>query len=122
MSLSVRTFVLSFIYRCVYFTDAKKPNYGQGTLIAVPLLTKGAESGATWNAVLESSNENVIRVKVTDRCIAKCTGRGGHFFLLFNELGHQSVPVAEEPVQRSQWSDWATGWTTVPGLRYVWLE
>jgi len=48
------------------FSDVKKPNYGQGTLIAVPLLTKGAESGATWNAVLESSNENVIRVKVTD--------------------------------------------------------
>jgi hypothetical protein len=47
-------------------SDAEKPNYGQGTLIAVPLLTKGAESGTPWNAVLESSNENVIRIKVTD--------------------------------------------------------
>lgn len=53
---------VSFIFT-VY--DVKKPNYGQGTLIAVPLLTKGAESGATWNAVLESSNENVIRIKIT---------------------------------------------------------
>ena len=76
----------------VCFSDAKKPNYGQGTLIAVPLLNKGAESGATWNAVLESSNENVIRVKVTDPRIAECAeggGGGGHFFLLFNELGRQ---------------------------------
>jgi hypothetical protein len=77
------TFVLSFIYRCVCFSDAKKPNYGQGTLMAVPLLTKGAESGTTWNAVLESSNENVIRVKVTDPRIAESTerGGGGGFFL-----------------------------------------
>ena len=44
--------------------DAEKPIYGQGTLMAVPLLAKGAEAGTAWNAVLESSNENVIRVKV----------------------------------------------------------
>jgi hypothetical protein len=55
-----------------YFVpDAEKPNYGQGTLIAVPLLAKGAESGSAWNAVLESSNENVIRVKVTDSIAAE---------------------------------------------------
>ncbi|XP_069698766.1 annulin-like isoform X2 [Periplaneta americana] len=53
---------VSFIFTV---NDAEKPNYGQGTLIAVPLLAKGAESGTAWNAVLESSNENVIRVKIT---------------------------------------------------------
>jgi hypothetical protein len=82
---------------CIFFSDAKKPNYGQGTLIAVPLLTKGAESGGAWNAVLESSNENIIRVKVIDPRIAECPafhsgGRwGGEFFLLFNELDHQCL-------------------------------
>lgn len=54
-----------------FVSDAEKPNYGQGTLIAVPLLAKGAESGTAWNAVLESSNENVIGVKVTDFCAAE---------------------------------------------------
>lgn len=53
---------VSFIFTV---QDAEKPNYGQGTLIAVPLLAKGAESGTAWNAVLESSNENVIGVKIT---------------------------------------------------------
>ena len=45
--------------------DAEKPSYGQGTLMAVPLLGKGAESGTAWNAVLDSTSENMIRVKVT---------------------------------------------------------
>jgi len=66
MSLKLLLCLASYIDLFVCFSDVKKPNYGQGTLIAVPLLTKGAESGATWNAVLESSNENVIRIKVTD--------------------------------------------------------
>jgi hypothetical protein len=77
MSLNLLLCLTSYIELSVCFSDAKKPNYGQGTLIAVPLLNKGAESGATWNAVLESSNENVIRVKVTDPRIAECTVRGG---------------------------------------------
>jgi hypothetical protein len=92
MPLALLLCLVLYVDLFVGFTDAKKPNYGQGTLIAVPVLTKGAESGATWNAVLESINENVIRVKVTDPRIAQCTGRGeGAFFLLFNELGHQSL-------------------------------
>jgi hypothetical protein len=49
-----------------FVSDAEKPNYGQGTLMAVPLLAKGAESGTAWNAVLDSSSENVIKVKVPD--------------------------------------------------------
>ena len=84
MSLNLFLYLASYIDLCVCFSDAKKPNYGQGTLIAVPLLTKGAESGATWNAVLESSNENVIRVKVTDPHIAECTGGGIFSYCLMN--------------------------------------
>jgi hypothetical protein len=76
-----------------FVSDAKKPNYGQGTLIAVPLLTKGTESGAAWNAVLESSNENAIRVKVIDSCTAVNSSlEGGGFLLLLNEL---ATPSAE---------------------------
>nr|CAD7601167.1 unnamed protein product [Timema genevievae] len=53
---------VSFIFTVV---DAEKPNYGQGSLVAVPLLANGAESGGAWNAVLENSTENIITVHVT---------------------------------------------------------
>ncbi|XP_067007547.1 annulin [Anabrus simplex] len=53
---------ISFIFTVV---DAEKPSYGQGTFVAVPLLAKGAESGGAWNAVLDSSNEDVIQVQIT---------------------------------------------------------
>ncbi|KAJ9601814.1 hypothetical protein L9F63_000042 [Diploptera punctata] len=53
---------ISFIFTV---QDAEKPSYGQGTLMAVPLLAKGTEPGTAWNAVLDSCTENMIRVKVT---------------------------------------------------------
>nr|CAD7194805.1 unnamed protein product [Timema douglasi] len=53
---------VSFIFTVV---DAEKPNYGQGSLVAVPLLANGAESGGAWNAVLENSTENIITVHIT---------------------------------------------------------
>ncbi|XP_049802797.1 annulin isoform X1 [Schistocerca nitens] len=53
---------ISFVFTV---EDAEKPSYGQGTLVAVPLLAKGAESGAAWNAVLDSSADDILRIQIT---------------------------------------------------------
>jgi len=46
------------------FTDAEKPSFGQGTLVAVPLLEKGPDSSLEWSAILEAAEGNYIRVLV----------------------------------------------------------
>lgn len=48
----------------LFISEADKPNYGMGTLVAVPLLAKGTEDGEGWTAVLERSSENVISILV----------------------------------------------------------
>ncbi|KAJ8865859.1 hypothetical protein PR048_033382 [Dryococelus australis] len=53
---------MSFIFT---LEDAEKPSYGQGTMMAFPLLPVGAEGGDDWNAVLDSIQENIITVKIT---------------------------------------------------------
>lgn len=46
------------------FKDEEKPTFGQGTLIGVPLLKKSDKSLA-WSAILESTDDSKIRVKIT---------------------------------------------------------
>ncbi|GLG96849.1 Annulin [Gryllus bimaculatus] len=53
---------ISFIFTV---EDAEKPSHGQGTLVAVPLLDKGEESGGTWSAALLANTEDVIQVQIT---------------------------------------------------------
>ncbi|KAL1124024.1 hypothetical protein AAG570_001794 [Ranatra chinensis] len=43
----------------------KKPSYGQGTLVGVPLLAKGMTSDGNWSAHYESSVENVLTIQIT---------------------------------------------------------
>jgi transglutaminase 1 len=57
----------------VCILDDEKPNYGHGTLVAVPLL-KRADRHLSWNVVLENAVENTITVQVTtasDAVVAK---------------------------------------------------
>ncbi|XP_068902625.1 annulin isoform X2 [Tenebrio molitor] len=61
---------VSFIFTV---DDDEKPNYGHGTLVAVPLL-KRADRHLSWNVVLENAVENTITVQVTtasDAVVAK---------------------------------------------------
>ncbi|XP_063239972.1 annulin [Bacillus rossius redtenbacheri] len=53
---------MSFIFS---LEDAEKPNYGQGTMMAFPLLPVGAEPGEDWHAVLDGSQDNTVTVKIT---------------------------------------------------------
>ncbi|RZF45384.1 hypothetical protein LSTR_LSTR002827 [Laodelphax striatellus] len=53
---------ISFIFTCA---NTKKPNHGQGTLVAVPLLVKSAPSVDSWTATIDRSSENVISVQIT---------------------------------------------------------
>ncbi|XP_046675625.1 annulin-like isoform X2 [Homalodisca vitripennis] len=56
------TDAISFVFT---LSETDKPSYGHGTLIAVPLLAKGAQDGDTWSAVLQRSSENVVSVNIT---------------------------------------------------------
>jgi transglutaminase 1 len=67
---------LPYFMGLLYFAcilDDEKPNYGHGTLVAVPLL-KRADRHLSWNVVLENAVENTITVQVTtasDAVVAK---------------------------------------------------
>ncbi|XP_025831915.1 annulin [Agrilus planipennis] len=52
---------VSFIFTV---EDEEKPSYGQGTLVAVPLLNK-IDRNQPWNVIIESTNENQMKVQVT---------------------------------------------------------
>lgn len=45
-------------------TDDDKPTYGQGTLVALPLMKK-PEKDYNWNVVLENVTDNVLTVQIT---------------------------------------------------------
>jgi len=53
---------LSFVFT---MAGVEKPSYGQGTLVAIPLLTKAEESDENWTAVYEQCVENVLTVQIT---------------------------------------------------------
>ncbi|XP_034230748.1 annulin [Thrips palmi] len=90
---------VSFIFSVA---DSDKNSFGQGTLVAVPLLEKIADSPAEWSAVLDATEGNYIRVLITPAvtCIVgewkmevdtKLQGDGalsyslpGGIFILFN--------------------------------------
>ena len=42
----------------------KKPQYGHGTFVVIPLLNPGDVSEGSWQATLESIETNFIRIKV----------------------------------------------------------
>lgn len=42
-----------------------KPQHGHGTLIAVPVLTPGSDDEGSWHAVLDYSEKNSLRIKVS---------------------------------------------------------
>lgn len=46
------------------FPDAEKPNYGQGTLVAIPLLETVEDNTSTWSAVIERVYDNHVVVKI----------------------------------------------------------
>ncbi|XP_014288385.1 annulin [Halyomorpha halys] len=52
---------ISFIFT---LADADKPNYGQGTLIAVPLLSKGKNKDS-WKATVDNVHENFLTVQIS---------------------------------------------------------
>lgn len=68
--------------------DSEKNSFGQGTLVAVPLLEKTADSSTEWSAVLDATDGNYIRVLVggAGRGLASHLGRGSFVWPL-HKLG-----------------------------------
>lgn len=47
-----------------FVPDTDKPNYGHGTLVAVPLLDRPPEVAGVWSAYIENQYENHLTVKI----------------------------------------------------------
>ncbi|XP_077297889.1 annulin-like [Arctopsyche grandis] len=52
---------ISFIFNVA---DAEKPNYGQGTLVAIPLLDTVEDNTSAWSAIVDKQYDNHLIVKV----------------------------------------------------------